>query len=152
MHMAMAYDYYEVVYALIDRGADVTVTNDAGFPASRGLEGDKSLALLAMVAAKDEAAVIAAMKLCAEKGRYYLPCFLSEIRIVLWTILCFSPFRPYSLPVLLPSFSPSCLSPCYLPIGHYTLNTFCISHSHTQSITHSQSLTPLTHSSLSVST
>ena len=69
MHMAMAYDYHEVVYALIDRGADVTVTNDAGFPASRGLEGDKSLALLALVAAKDETAVIAAMNLCGEKGR-----------------------------------------------------------------------------------
>jgi hypothetical protein len=68
MHMAMAYDYHEVVYALIDHGADVTVTNDAGFPASRGLEGDKSLALLALVAAKDEAAVIAAMNLCGEKG------------------------------------------------------------------------------------
>ena len=40
MHMAMAYDYHEVVYALIDRGADVTVANDAGFPASRGLEGE----------------------------------------------------------------------------------------------------------------
>ena len=46
MHMAMAYDYHEVVYALIDRGADVTIKNDAGFPASRGLEGDESLIIL----------------------------------------------------------------------------------------------------------
>ena len=68
MHMAMAYDYHEVVYALIANGADVNLKNDSGFPASRGLEGDKSLALLALVAAKDEASILAAMDMCAEKG------------------------------------------------------------------------------------
>ena len=43
MHMAMAYDYHEVVYALINHGVDVAVTNDAGFPATRGLEGNTAL-------------------------------------------------------------------------------------------------------------
>ena len=51
LHMAIGYDYYETAKFLIDAGADMNATNDSDFPASAGLEGDKSLAGAAVVSA-----------------------------------------------------------------------------------------------------
>ena len=44
LHMAIGYDYYECAMVLLANGADGSIVNVAGFPAIRGLEGDKSLA------------------------------------------------------------------------------------------------------------
>lgn len=41
LHMAMSYDYWDVVKMLLDAGADPEQKNDDGFKAIEGLEGDK---------------------------------------------------------------------------------------------------------------
>ncbi len=46
-HMALEYDYYPVCLKLIEAGADLNIVNDLGFPANKGIEGTKSLSLLA---------------------------------------------------------------------------------------------------------
>lgn len=51
LHMAIGYDYYETAKLLIDSGANVDILNSSNFPASKGLEGDKSLATAAITAA-----------------------------------------------------------------------------------------------------
>jgi ankyrin repeat protein len=67
MHMAIAYDYFETVDALLQNGADPTITNDAGFEASRGLENDKSAAMVAVAVATDEASILKAFDLVEAK-------------------------------------------------------------------------------------
>ena len=46
LHMAMSYDYYRVVRMLLDGGADENVMNLDGFPAVKGLEGNKTMGLV----------------------------------------------------------------------------------------------------------
>lgn len=55
-----------IVQAIIDAGADVELVNAAGFPAKRGLDGDKSLALLHLSAAKTTDEINAAFKECID--------------------------------------------------------------------------------------
>lgn len=52
LHMAIEYDYYAVSTALIAAGANVNIANQSGFPATRGIEGGKSLAGCAFYSAK----------------------------------------------------------------------------------------------------
>ncbi len=47
LHMAMSYDYYRVVSMLLEGGADKEQKNDDGIPAIKGLEGDKTVGLVA---------------------------------------------------------------------------------------------------------
>lgn len=51
LHMALEYDYYEIVLALIAAGADETIVNKLGCEARTGIEGKKLLPLVAFSAA-----------------------------------------------------------------------------------------------------
>ena len=66
LHMAIGYDYYDCAVALIDANGDLTMTNDAGVPAARGLEGDKSLATIAFICAKTEKDANTSLAMCLE--------------------------------------------------------------------------------------
>lgn len=68
LHMALSYDYYDCAKLLLAKGAREDIVNTAGFPANRGLEGDKCIALAALIASektKDKAQVVAALDMCA---------------------------------------------------------------------------------------
>lgn len=67
IHMAVGYDYYDAAKMLIEAGADDTLTNDMGFPANLGLEGDKAMGIAALVCAQSVEDVELAFKLCEEK-------------------------------------------------------------------------------------
>lgn len=67
IHMAVGYDYYECAVALIKAGGDVTAENEAGHQAQRGIDGDKSLGLCALICAKTGADAAEALKMCEEK-------------------------------------------------------------------------------------
>jgi len=82
IHMAIGYDYYEAAKLIMDAGGDCSITNLAGisffvffiqfillqfctdFTAERGLEGDKSLGVAALVSAKTAEEVTEAFTLC----------------------------------------------------------------------------------------
>jgi ankyrin repeat protein len=66
-HMALSYDYEKCVKLLVDAGADLSIQNAAGHPAYRGLDGDKSTALLALSTAKSAEEIKAAFALCESK-------------------------------------------------------------------------------------
>lgn len=51
LHMAIGYDYYSTAVLLINSGAQLEALNNANIPASKGLEGDKSLAANAVASA-----------------------------------------------------------------------------------------------------
>ena len=53
-HMALSYDYYDCVQALQNAGADLDIKNSAGHSARKGLDGDKSIAILSLLAAKSQ--------------------------------------------------------------------------------------------------
>lgn len=61
LHMALSYDYYDCVQALIAAGANVNFLNDAGHPAKLGLDGDKSILLLALMSTKTSTEITDAM-------------------------------------------------------------------------------------------
>lgn len=68
LHMALSYDYYDCVKLLLAHGANENVLNNAGFPANRGLDGDKSIPLAAFIVVektKDKTQLIAALDMCA---------------------------------------------------------------------------------------
>jgi hypothetical protein len=68
LHMALSYDYYDCVKLLLANGAKEDIMNVAGFPANRGLDGDKCIALVAFAStekSKDKTQVLAALELCA---------------------------------------------------------------------------------------
>jgi hypothetical protein len=67
IHMAVGYDYYECAQALIKAGGDVTIENDAGHQAQRGIDGDKSLGLCALISAKTGKDAADALKMCEER-------------------------------------------------------------------------------------
>ena len=67
IHMAIAYDYYDVAKALEAAGANKNLPNDAGHPACRGLEGDKTFALAALISATEIGQVEAAFALCKQE-------------------------------------------------------------------------------------
>ena len=46
LHMAIEYDYFDIVQALKNAGADGTIKNKEGFQADYGIEGKKCLQLL----------------------------------------------------------------------------------------------------------
>lgn len=52
LHMAVEYDYYQVSQSLIAAGANIALNNQSGFPATKGIEGGKSLAGCAFYSAK----------------------------------------------------------------------------------------------------
>ena len=66
IHMAVGYDYYECAKYLISVGGDITIENDAGHQAQRGIDGDKTLGLCAFVSAKTAKEAEDALKLCEE--------------------------------------------------------------------------------------
>lgn len=68
IHMAIGYDYYDAAVMLINAGGDPNQTNDMGFPANRGLEGDKCMAIAALVCAQTANDVNNALKLCEEQS------------------------------------------------------------------------------------
>ena len=53
LHMAVEYDYFEVVQTLLAAGADKEVRNNEGCEARTGIEGKKCLQLLAFACASD---------------------------------------------------------------------------------------------------
>jgi ankyrin repeat protein len=52
LHMAVEYDYYESCTLLLAAGADPKVLNDDGFEALKGIEGEKSIAVVQLLSAK----------------------------------------------------------------------------------------------------
>jgi ankyrin repeat protein len=54
LHMAWSYDYMETAEHLVAAGADESLVNDAGFRAAMGIEGDKSRAVVYLLAAQTE--------------------------------------------------------------------------------------------------
>ena len=66
LHMAVSYDYYPCVLALIEAGADKEITNDSGFPAEKGLEGDKSIPILSLMSASSGQEALAALSVISE--------------------------------------------------------------------------------------
>lgn len=67
LHMSIGYDYYETSLALIQAGADLNIVNEAGFPAKLGLDGDKTLGIIALLNAKTSEEVTEAFKLCEKE-------------------------------------------------------------------------------------
>jgi ankyrin repeat protein len=67
LHMSIGYDYYECSILLMESGGEMDVKNEAGFSASLGIEGDKTLGLAALVCAKTYADVFNAFNLCDDK-------------------------------------------------------------------------------------
>lgn len=53
LHMAVEYDYYEVVQTLIAAGADKAIRSNDGYEARTGIEGKKCLQLLAFASASN---------------------------------------------------------------------------------------------------
>ena len=51
LHMAIEYDYYSIVQALKAAGADEKITNNEGYMAITGIEGKKTIQLVAFAAA-----------------------------------------------------------------------------------------------------
>jgi ankyrin repeat protein len=47
-HMALSYDYFECCDCLIKAGADIHIVNTGNFVAHMGIDGDKSIVLLAL--------------------------------------------------------------------------------------------------------
>jgi hypothetical protein len=69
LHMAISYDYYDCGKALIAGGADVNLLNEQGFPGLQGIDGDKSIPLVAFVQASqymDAEKAAEALKMCKE--------------------------------------------------------------------------------------
>jgi ankyrin repeat protein len=66
VHMAIGYDYFQAATLLIEAGADCSISNELGFPASRGLEGDKCLGIAALVSAQTSSEAMKALELCNE--------------------------------------------------------------------------------------
>lgn len=79
LHMAISYDYYDCSIYLVANGADKNIKNDSGFDAIKGLEGDKSLGMVALISAerlKDAKLGAEALNMCEtniqemEKGSF----------------------------------------------------------------------------------
>mmetsp|Transcript_9826 Transcript_9826/g.13492 ORF Transcript_9826/g.13492 Transcript_9826/m.13492 type:complete len:105 (+) Transcript_9826:242-556(+) len=68
--MAIGYDYYDAAKLIIEAGGDISIKNLADFAAERGLEGDKSLGVAALVSAKTAEDVGVAFTLCEQKLDY----------------------------------------------------------------------------------
>lgn len=64
LHMAIGYDYYDTAVLLIEAGADLNMINSAGFEANKGIDGDKTLGLAALICAKTEDELRNALDLC----------------------------------------------------------------------------------------
>eukprot|EP00604_Paraphysomonas_vestita_P002492 CAMPEP_0174818562 /NCGR_PEP_ID=MMETSP1107-20130205/1294_1 /TAXON_ID=36770 /ORGANISM="Paraphysomonas vestita, Strain GFlagA" /LENGTH=158 /DNA_ID=CAMNT_0016030583 /DNA_START=257 /DNA_END=733 /DNA_ORIENTATION=+ len=64
LHMSLSYDYIEVSEFLLANGADKNIVNEAGHPAYKGLEGDKSLPALYLAAASNTQEALRALELC----------------------------------------------------------------------------------------
>ena len=70
--MAVGYDYYAVAKLLISSGADTDAKNAAGFAAVKGLDGDKSIPLIALIATektKNAKDAEEALALCLESPK-----------------------------------------------------------------------------------
>eukprot|EP01037_Dinobryon_pediforme_P022638 gene22638-23854_t len=65
--MAVGYDYYEAAKLIIDAGGDPGILNIAGFPACKGLEGDKSLGIAALISAQTSEEALNALNICEQK-------------------------------------------------------------------------------------
>ena len=66
LHMAVEYDYYAIVQALIAAGADEALTNNDGCEARTGIEGKKCLQLLAFSAATNAEELMTTLKALVE--------------------------------------------------------------------------------------
>lgn len=67
IHMAIGYDYYECAKLLIENGADAGIINDAGFAGNRGLDGDKTYGIAALMSATSPEEVMVGFSLCEEQ-------------------------------------------------------------------------------------
>ncbi|KAJ1411421.1 ankyrin repeat-containing domain protein [Ochromonadaceae sp. CCMP2298] len=67
IHMSIGYDYYECSILLMESGGEVELKNEAGFDASLGIDGDKTLGIAALVCAKTYDDVFNAFNLCEDK-------------------------------------------------------------------------------------
>ena len=66
LHMAVQYDYYDCAKALLDAGADRELVNGGGWPTYKGIDGDKTLAVAALISATTAEQVSNAFKMCEE--------------------------------------------------------------------------------------
>lgn len=61
LHMAMSYDYYNVVKMLINAGCDENIENDDGFKAITGLTGEATVGMVSFAAAQNQDDIHAAL-------------------------------------------------------------------------------------------
>ncbi len=63
LHMAMAYDYYTIAQMLLKAGANANEINNDGYSAITGIDGTKTMGLVALAAAENETHVRKALSL-----------------------------------------------------------------------------------------
>jgi ankyrin repeat protein len=66
LHMAIGYEYYTCANLLLRAGADPELKNRAGIPSKKGIEGDKSIPLIALTSAKTKIEAEAALALSSK--------------------------------------------------------------------------------------
>jgi hypothetical protein len=66
--MALSYDYYNCVQALLAAGADPSIKNNADHEARKGIDGETSFAMAALLTAESTADASEALKMCEEAG------------------------------------------------------------------------------------
>eukprot|EP01038_Epipyxis_sp_PR26KG_P013454 gene13454-18046_t len=64
LHMAIGYDYYDAAKLLLENDANETITNLAGHQARRGIDGDKTIAIAALICAKSAEEATSALSMC----------------------------------------------------------------------------------------
>lgn len=64
IHMAIQYDYYECAKSLIDAGADKELVNSGGWPSYKGIDGDKTFAVAALISATNPEQLENAFTMC----------------------------------------------------------------------------------------
>ena len=66
LHMAIEYDYLEAANILLSHGASRKIQNAGGKLSGKGIEGGKSIELLALSAADNEEELLGALKTCSD--------------------------------------------------------------------------------------
>ena len=78
LHMAIEYDYLEVATFLLEHNASKTICNRSGKMSGKGIEGVKSVELLALAKAEVEKQILEALGLCEKSiGEMDKPTFIS---------------------------------------------------------------------------
>ena len=67
IHMAVGYDYFDCAKLLVEAGADPMALNDEGYPGNRGLEGNKTYGIAALMSATSPEEVMVGFALCEDQ-------------------------------------------------------------------------------------